>query len=210
MVNVERLNFGAADSAIPKIRWRKSKVKHWFSHDTVHLIKMKHRLHNCMIKSPEGIKSRYKRISNLVRFKPRKDTELHVSSLSNKYFDSPKPFWRGSTLSKVRNRSRTPPLLQNNDTLTADTQKAETFNVYFSSVFTADDGSDVLMLRGSLTFHSSALYSIKFTPENVYEELINLQCDKACGPELLPSRLLRFGLAVSTISFNWKVTFGLD
>jgi len=60
-------------------------------------------------------------------------------------------------------------------------------------VFTSDDGSDVPMLKESLTFHSSSsiIDSIKFTNEDVYEELINLQCDKACGSDLLPSRLLK-------------------
>ena len=58
-------------------------------------------------------------------------------------------------------------------------------------MFTVDDGSDVPILKESLTFLSSIIESIKFTTEDVYEELINLQCDKACGPDLLPSRLLK-------------------
>ena len=187
------LFFCAADSAIPKVRWKKSKVKHWFSHDTIHLIKMKRRLYNRLIKSPsDGIKFRYKQISNLVRFKTRQDTESHVSSLSNKFFGSPKPFWRWLNSFKG-NRSPIPPLLHNNDNVTVDTLKAETFNAYFSSVFTVDDGSDVPMLKETLTFNSSIIDSIRFTIEDVYDELINLKCDKACGPDLLPSRLLKLG-----------------
>jgi len=92
----------------------------------------------------DEIKLKYKQISNLVRFKTRQDTESHVSSLSNKYFDSPKPFWRWLNSFKG-NRSPIPPLVQNNDNVSGDTQKAENFNAYFSSVFTADDGSDVKM-----------------------------------------------------------------
>ena len=61
--------FGAADVAISKVRWRRSKMKHWFSYDTIHLIRLKHRLYNRMVKSPTSdvLRCRYKRISNLVR-----------------------------------------------------------------------------------------------------------------------------------------------
>ena len=67
------------------------------------------------------------------------------------------------------------------------------FNTYFSSVFTVDDGSDVSKLKESLSIHPSIIDSIKFTTEDVNEELTNLHCDKACGPDLLPSRLLKLG-----------------
>ena len=39
------------------------------------------------------------------------------------------------------------------------------------------------------SIHTSIIESIHFTVKDVYEELISLQCDKACGPDLLPSRL---------------------
>ena len=52
-----------------------------------------------------------------------------------------------------------------------------------------DDGSDVSKLKESLSIHPSIIDSIKFTTENVYEELTNLHC----GPDLLPSRLLKLG-----------------
>ena len=71
-------------------------MKHWFSYETIYLIRLKHCLYNKMIKSPNSdvIKTRYKCISNLVRSKTRKDTEDYVSTLSNGYLDSPKIFWR--------------------------------------------------------------------------------------------------------------------
>ena len=77
--------------------------------------------------------------------------------------------------------------------MTEDSQKAEAFNTYFSPVFTVDDGSDVSKLKESLSIHPSIIDSIKFTTEDVYEELTNLHCDKTCGPDLLPSPLLKLG-----------------
>ena len=90
------LFFCAADSAIPKVQWKKSKVKHWLTDDTIHLLKMKCHLYNRMVKNPSSdvIKSRYKQLSNLVQSRTRQDTESHVSSLSSQYSNSPKPFWR--------------------------------------------------------------------------------------------------------------------
>ena len=146
------------------------------------------------VKSPTSdvIKSRYKQISNLVRSRTRQDTEAHVSNLSKQYFDSPKPFWRWLHSFKG-NRSPIPPLLHNDENLTEDSNKAEAFNAYFSSVFTVDDGSDIPGLRESLSIHPSIIDSIQFTVKDVFEELISLQCDKACGPDLLPARLLKLG-----------------
>ena len=110
--------------------------------------------------------SRYKQLSILVRSRTRQDTESHVSSLSSQYSDSPKPFWRWLNTSKG-GRSPIPTLLHNNSKVTEDSQKAEAFNTYFSSVFTVDDGSDVSKLKESLSIHPSIINSIKFTTEDV-------------------------------------------
>ena len=48
------LFFCAADSAIPKVRWKKSKVKHWFTDEPIHLINMKHCSYNRMVKNPSS------------------------------------------------------------------------------------------------------------------------------------------------------------
>ena len=186
--------FGAADAAIPKVRWRRSRMKHWFFYETIHLIRLKHRLYNKMIKSPNSdvIKTRYKCIRNLVRSKTRKDTEDYVSTLSNGYFDSPKIFWRWLNSFKGR-RSPLPPLLHNDTYVTEDSHKAEAFNTYFGSVFTVDDGSDLSTLRESLSFCPSIIQSIKFNVEEVRTELESLNPSKACGPDLIPARLLKLG-----------------
>ena len=189
------LFFCAADSAIPKVRWKKSKVEHWFFHDTIHLIKVKRRLCKSMVKSPtsevaKSKKVKVKQVSNLVRSKTRQDIETHVSNLSKQYSESPKPFswrWLNSSHSPI------PPLLHQNGNISDDSHKAEVINAYFSSVFTADDGSDIANLRDSLSIHTSIIESIHFTVKDAYKVLISLQCDKACGSDLFPSRQLNLG-----------------
>ena len=153
--------FGAADAAIPKVHWRRSRMKHWFSYETIHLIRLKRRLYNQMIKSPNSdvIRFRYRCISNLVRSKTRKDTEDYILTLSKSYFDSPKIFWRWLNSLKGR-RTPIPPLLHGDSYVTEDSSKTEAFNAYFSSVFTVDDGSDISTLRKSLSFCPSIIQSL--------------------------------------------------
>ena len=100
-----------------------------------------------MIRSTSDvIRSRYNYISNSVRSQTRNDTEEHVSSLSKDYFDTPKPLWRWLNSHKG-NRSPVPPLSHSDRNVIEDASKAEEFNVYFSSVFTKDDGSDISTFR---------------------------------------------------------------
>ena len=77
------LFFAAVGSNIPKTRWKQSKVKHWFTPDTLHLIWVKRRLyckmnHNCS----DSNKSKYKAICNLVRSNTRQDTVDYIATLS--------------------------------------------------------------------------------------------------------------------------------
>ena len=74
-----------------------------------------------------------------------------------------------------------------------DLRKAETFNTYFSSVFTVDDGSDVSTLQESLSYCPSIIQSIEFSVDEVCTELENLNPNKACDPDLIPARLLKLG-----------------
>ena len=45
MVIVEGCVFSAAGAAIPKVDWKRSKMKHWFSYETIHLVR--HIINKC-------------------------------------------------------------------------------------------------------------------------------------------------------------------
>ena len=119
--------------------------------------------------------------------------------LSKDHFVSPKPFWRWLNSYKGHHTSVPPllhhnsPLLHHNGHVSDDISKAEAFNAYFSSVFTVDDCSDISTLQKDLSFQPSIIQTIEFNVEEVCNELQNLSCGKACGPDLLPARLLRVG-----------------
>ena len=62
--------------------------------------------------------------------------------------------------------------------------------VHFYSVFTEEDCSDLSSLRKSNKL-SSIIQSINFTTQNVFQELSQLNPNKAYGPDLLTPLLLK-------------------
>ena len=121
------------DLFIPKLRWRQNKLKHWFSYDTIYLIREKH----CMkLKKKHSAKllSEHKQLRNKVRYITRMDTRTYSESLSKHYFFNPRKFWSRINLYKCRRHPiAIPPVID-------DFDKASLFN---QSVFTVEDTSDL-------------------------------------------------------------------
>ena len=92
-------------------------MKHWFSYNTFYLITLKWHLYKQMIKYTSNV-IRSSIIILAIR-QTRKDTEDHVSSLSNDYFDTPKTLWRWFNSNKW-NRSPVPPLSHSNRNVIED------------------------------------------------------------------------------------------
>lgn len=127
---------------------------------------------------------KYKHISNLVRRKTRADVKQQISLLSSLQSSKPKQFWKW--INSVKGyRTPLPPLLCDR-LITEDTAKAEVFNQYFNSVFTDESLSDLSSIKSSLNIQSSIITSVDFSPNDVYQELLQLNVSKACGPDLLP------------------------
>ena len=53
--------------------------------------------------------------------------------------------------------------------------------------------ADIFTLQKALIFCPSAIQIVEFNVEEVCNELHNLNCYKTCGPDLLPSCLLKLG-----------------
>ena len=184
------LYLSAIDQTVPKLKWNRRKVKHWFSNDTISLIHKKRKLYmkmkQCM--SPNLV-TKYRHISNLVRSRTRTDTKNQAITLSNCFHTAGKKFWQWVNSVK-RYRASLPPLLDGDTFIMSDTAKADLFNRYFYSVFTDEDCSNLSSLRKS-SKPSSIIHSINFTPQDVFQELSRLDPTKACGPDLLTPLLLK-------------------
>ena len=104
------LFFTAVDSFVPKLRWRLKKFKHWFTYDTIHLIRKKRRLYLQLKKKDSAtLLTEYKQLRNKVRYLTRLETRKYSESLSNQYVSNPRKFWSWINSSKGR-RNPIPPL----------------------------------------------------------------------------------------------------
>ena len=72
-----------------------------------------------------------------------------------------------------------------------DVVKANAFNDYFSSVFNDEDISNLQELQRSSTLQPFLLGFVNVSARVVFELLSDLNPNKACGPDLIPARLLR-------------------
>ena len=179
------LFFSVVDSVVPTTRWKRVKLKHWFTDETLHLIHVKRRLYRKMKRTnSDMIKSKYKAISNLIRSKTRQDTANYISALSNSYSANAKKFWNFVNSVKTC-RQPPPPLNHSGRFISDDLEKASIFNEYFNSVFTSEDCTNLSSLRESIHFYPKLIDTV--------EELVNLQRDKACGPDSIPAHLLKVG-----------------
>ena len=57
----------------------------------------------------------------------------------------------------------------------------------------SDNSSDISKLQKDLSLQPSIIQTTEFNAEEVCNELWNLSCNKACGPDLLPAGLLKVG-----------------
>ena len=127
--------------------------------------------------------------SNLVRSKTRNETKIKAITLSNCFRTAAKKFWQWVT-SIRRYRMSLPPIFNGDTTVTNDHARADVFNKYFYSVFADEDCSDLSSLRTASKL-SSIVESITFTTQDVYQELLQLNLNKACGPDLLTPQILK-------------------
>ena len=122
-----KISFSIIDSAIPKIRWKSRKIKHWFSSSTTNLIHKKCKLYQLMCWRPKSTnKSQYHTISNLAHSMTRYETKKRSTNLSQSP-STVKKFW--SWINSVRRHCKClPPLRLDNSTVTGAHAKADMFN----------------------------------------------------------------------------------
>ena len=83
-----------------------------------------------------------------------------------------------------------PPIIQNDTVYAKNVDKAELFNHYFSEQATVDDSNVELPIEGNQET-SIFLESLHILPSEVSDILRNLDPTKACGPDLIHSKVLR-------------------
>ena len=136
--------------------------------------------------------SRYRSVSNTVRDLTRKDHYIHLEEISLDLHKNQRAFWRW--IKNIRGAKLSIPLLNyRNKVLANAVDKAKALNTYFCSIFTREDNSMLTKLRDELmeSWSKESIDEMSFTENEVYEELCKIDINKACGPDEIPSRLLR-------------------
>ena len=184
--------FKTADQCIPKSIIRPKKGLYWLSRETLKLVHKKRGIYRLAIRSsnPDHFR-KYRRISNMVRKATRFDHKLHLESITSNLHNDQRAFWRW--LKNARKKSSNISCLRFNNTIICSPVKiSDSFNQYFSSVFTSENISNLSVLDSDLK-SSSNIDSIVFDANDVYNELCELNPLKACGPDGIPGRLLLEG-----------------
>ena len=89
------LLFSVVDMTIPSLRWKKRKLKHWFSYETIHLIRQKRRLYLRMksfSSPPTSLMRKYRSLSNIVRGMTRRDTKIYTERICQDFSKNPRKF----------------------------------------------------------------------------------------------------------------------
>ena len=129
------LYLSAIDQTVPKLKWSRRRVKHWFGYDTISLIHRKCKLYIKMKQgSSSNIAAKYRHISNLVQSKTRADAKNLAITLSNHFCTTVKKFWQWVNSVK-RFRISLPLLLDGDISIRSDSAKADLFNRYFFSFY---------------------------------------------------------------------------
>ena len=142
----------------------------------------------------EEEKLQYNRLKNQIRRLTRKGKKLYEKNIATNVKSNPKAFWQ-YTHSKLKTRSQIPDIIKpgTEDSPTYsqnDTEKAEIFGRYFSSVFTSEPDTDKMPFFQKLNFEEE-LNNINITKEIVLKKLKKIKVNKSPGPDKLHPRVLR-------------------
>ena len=124
----------------------------------------------------------YVKLQNAAKSEVRKALRNYERDIARRAEKDPKAFYRYVN-GKIKGRGVIPDLKDDNGmTINEDMDKANTFNNFFSSVFTREDMSHLPDLSSKLT--QKDLDDVHFTSDDVLKLLLTLKPDKSPGPDI--------------------------
>ena len=162
-----------------------------------HLIKRKGKLHRRWInnlkngRNCEEDRKAYTKVRNQVKNRMLNTKIKFEKDIAERSKHSPKVFW-SYTRSKLKTKTGVAPLLENTNDKSSirysDKQKADILQKQFASVFTREPDGELPK------FDLRTLSEINLpdiNPEIVRKKILELDADKACGPDEIHPRLLK-------------------
>ena len=173
-------------------------------------IRIRRRIHRYAkrINSPEYwqiYRVQRNKVTSLVRKSKDEYYKQLTDSINTDHNKSSKSWWRlckflytGKT-----NQHTIPPIIINDRVLTKDTDKAEAFNEYFTSISKIDNADREP--PEDLNECTSSLEHIYITRQNVVDIIKSLKLNKACGFDLITHTLLK--VSIDTLSLPLSTLF---
>lgn len=168
--------------------------KDFMNSDIRKLMKERDRTHKLKKTNPNPqLQERYRVLRNQVLSDSRKakfDKDKELDKILSSPDVSSKQWWKHckSTTTRVNDKSINSPLFEGNTLVTDNTEKANLFNRYFVSQSELDDSK--VKLPDNHTHPNPTINQKVIDPVDVYSVLVNLDIDKATGPDGISNKLL--------------------
>lgn len=190
----------ATTQAIPNKIVRVRRDKPWITGELRRNMRKRDRLFKiARTKQTEHAWSRWRAQRNIVTSLNRRLKNDNLKKKVSLLLENKKdPYKYHTILKNITGFSRQdniPPLVQGDDILSADSDKAEAFNAYFcaqADIELMDSHRE--HLKTYLDTHPETLFSIdtiEVSPDEVLKVINSMDASKACGPDRLPTKILK-------------------
>ena len=207
------LFLSAVDNHIPKYRVKNTHDHPWIDKELLHVIKKKNIQRRKLKKSQSLVDAeKYKSLRRNTKQLISKKKKAYNKKLTESLLENPKCFW-SAVKSITKTRQNVNFLRTDGSSFTSDRLGiANALNKFFHSVFNPREEKSTMPYVTS-TPSKDILSDIKLTEYEVIEVLRQLDPNKACGPDCIPSRLLlelADGIAPSLSDlFNMSLSLGV-
>ena len=178
---------------VPRKRHFKNSHKRaeWMDADTSAKIKAKNLAYQKYLKSrSKQDYEHYTRLRNQTRWRVRQTKKQFEQNIAKESKTNPKAFYNYAR-SKTKCRSGISDLVMTNGTMTVNnTEKADTLNNFFSSVFTPVEDTGTIPTLPDRSY-MEPLTTIMIETDDVKKILDNLKTNKAAGPDGIHPRILK-------------------
>ena len=184
----------AMETCIPKskICTNKRIQPTWMSKKALRKIKKKHKLFKRFLRTKTGLAyKKYINMRNKCKKEIKKAKKRHEKRVADESKSNPKIFWK-YVHEQTKNKQGIGTLIDKEGNISVtETEKADTLNKFFASVYTKENSSDIPNLEESSRSKGITISDLRVTPKAVEDKLKALETSKAQGPDGIPPKVLK-------------------
>ena len=189
---VKDLFLAAVKEHIPTKTITDKNTPPWIDKDVRHLIHKKYTiLKKYRQNKSEERKRKLRVISQNIKTLMKNKHHEYLDKIESSFKSNSKAFWSYHKAVLHHRASHNAVLKYNGTIAKSSKEKAELFNLYFSSVFSTPDVNTNYNYEINSPETVTSLAEFEICVDEVNECLSNLDTSKACGPDGIPARLLK-------------------